>query len=165
MDIQQAALHDVPEIDTIYEEARRFMRERGNHKQWTGGYPDRSVIESDIEKGQLFVVRDEGGILGVFVYFHGEDPTYRVIEDGSWLSPLSPYGVLHRVAIAHRAHRRGVGSLIFRYALARSHNVRIDTHEDNQPMRHSLEKHGFSYRGIIYLASGESRLAYQCIES
>jgi hypothetical protein len=28
-------------------------------------------------------------------------------------------------------------------------------------MQHNIEKHGFTYCGIIYLASGDKRLAYQ----
>lgn len=31
-------------------------------------------------------------------------------------------------------------------------------------MQHNIAKHGFSYCGIIYLASGDERLAYQRIE-
>ena len=40
-------------------------------------------------------------------------------------------------------------------------NIRIDTHRDNRIMRHNIEKHGFAYCGIIYLANGDERLAYQ----
>ena len=37
----------------------------------------------------------------------------------------------------------------------------IDTHKDNAIMQHNIVKHGFSYCGIIHLASGDERLAYQ----
>jgi len=40
-------------------------------------------------------------------------------------------------------------------------HLRIDTHRDNKIMQHNLTKHGFSYCGVIYLASGDERLAYQ----
>jgi len=40
-------------------------------------------------------------------------------------------------------------------------NIRIDTHKDNRIMQHNIEKHGFTYCGIIYLANGDERLAYQ----
>ncbi len=32
---------------------------------------------------------------------------------------------------------------------------------DNPIMQHDIAKHGFTYCGIIYLASGAKRLAYQ----
>ena len=34
-------------------------------------------------------------------------------------------------------------------------------YRDNVIMQHNIAKHGFSYCGIIYLASGDERLAYQ----
>ena len=42
-------------------------------------------------------------------------------------------------------------------------NIRIDTHHDNKIMQHNILKHGFTYCGIIYLLSGDKRLAYQRI--
>ena len=36
----------------------------------------------------------------------------------------------------------------------------LDTHKDNI-MQYNIEKYGFTYCGIIYLASGDARLAYQ----
>ena len=49
------------------------------------------------------------------------------------------------------------------FCFAHDVNIRIDTHRDNLIMQHNLLKHGFAYCGIIYLASGDTRLAYQRI--
>ena len=103
---------------------------------------------------------DEGEIAGVFCFFKGTDPTYATIYEGAWLSD-APYGVMHRVAVAKRG--RGVASACFDYALGQCGNVRIDTHRDNQPMQAALLKNGFAYCGIIYLANGAERMAYQKI--
>jgi len=40
-------------------------------------------------------------------------------------------------------------------------NIRIDTHKDNHIMQHNLARFGFQYCGIIHIASGAERLAYQ----
>lgn len=40
-------------------------------------------------------------------------------------------------------------------------NLRADTHRNNRTMRHLLEKSGFRYCGIIHVADGSERLAYQ----
>lgn len=40
-------------------------------------------------------------------------------------------------------------------------NIRIDTHKDNHIMQHCIVSYGFTYCGIIYLANGDPRLAYQ----
>lgn len=161
MKIRSARYQDLPCLFTIYEDARRYMRANGNLHQWTGGYPDQEVLSEDIALQRLYVCEEEGEILGVFCYFEGEDPTYRVIYNGEWLNSR-PYGVLHRIAVA--AHRRGVASFCFDYCFARCHNLKIDTHSDNIPMQRSLEKNGFHRCGIIYLASGDERIAYQKAE-
>ncbi len=36
-----------------------------------------------------------------------------------------------------------------------------DTHRDNHIMQHNILKHGFQYCGVILLANGDERLAYQ----
>ena len=43
--------------------------------------------------------------------------------------------------------------------------IRIDTYRDNQIMQHVIKKYGFGYCGIIFLANGDERLAYQKIMS
>ena len=48
-----------------------------------------------------------------------------------------------------------------RYLEGITDNIRIDTHKDNKIMQGLLERHGFSYCGIIYLLNGAPRLAYQ----
>ncbi len=159
MEICKATQKELPEILQIYADARAYMRESGNPDQWKTGYPPRALVEEDIERGELYLCMDGGAIAGVFVYFEGEDPTYRVIEEGEWLEPTSPYGVMHRVAVAK--HGCGVAAFCFGWCFARCKNLRIDTHRENKPMRSALFKNGFSERGIIHLANGEERIAYQ----
>jgi RimJ/RimL family protein N-acetyltransferase len=50
---------------------------------------------------------------------------------------------------------------MLQFCLAHTGNIRIDTHRDNTIMQHLLSKYGFQYCGIIYLANGDERLAYQ----
>ena len=160
MIIRQASYADLADIMGIYAEARQYMRESGNPNQWGENYPPTSVVEEDISLGRCHLCMDEGEIAGVFCFFKGTDPTYATIYEGAWLSD-APYGVMHRVAVAKRG--RGVVKCCFDYALERCGNLRIDTHRDNVPMQSALAKNGFAYCGIIYLANGAERLAYQKI--
>ncbi len=43
-------------------------------------------------------------------------------------------------------------------------HIRIDTHEDNRIMQHLIEKHGFVRCGIIHVADGSPRIAYEWME-
>ena len=155
--IRPATQADMNRILEIYELARQFMRENGNPTQWGDDHPRRELLEADIRKGQLYVVEEAGNVNGVFVFFIGDDPTYEFIE-GAWRSN-SPHGVIHRIA--------GVGGGIFPAALkfceSQIGHLRIDTHEDNKPMQHVVEKTGFSRRGIIYVEDGTPRIAYDRI--
>lgn len=55
----------------------------------------------------------------------------------------------------------GIWDCVLTWAFERTHTLRIDTHRDNHIMQHNILKHGFTYCGIIYLLSGDERLAYQ----
>jgi ribosomal protein S18 acetylase RimI-like enzyme len=91
-----------------------------------------------------------------------EDPTYGYI-DGAWMND-EPYGVIHR--IASDGERRGIFKNVLEFckekmAVRNIKNLRIDTHADNKPMQHLVEKYDFNRCGIIYLGNGSPRIAYQ----
>ena len=155
--IRRAEFSDLPQILTIYQDARAFMRQSGNPNQWWDYHPAESILREDIPKKQLYVVESEGAIDGVFAYIQGIDPTYLHIEGGSWLNE-EPYGVIHRIAIARRG--QGLIAAVFDWATEQCPNLRIDTHVDNLPMRRALEKYGFSYCGTIHIFNGDERIAF-----
>lgn len=157
MTIRKTTAGEIPAVLAIYEEGRRYMRENGNLNQWSGGYPQKELIEDDVKRGVSYVVEDEGEIVCVFAMIEGPDPTYARIDYGRWLND-NPYLVIHRIAVSR--HKKGIASFVFDYALSLCPDVRIDTHRDNIPMQKALGKNGFAYCGIIYLENGDERLAY-----
>ena len=157
--IRKALWEDLPRIEEIYANARKFMAETGNPNQWGNTTPVTSLLEDDIRKGDLYVMTYEDTIHGVFYFYIGIDPTYGVIEDGQWRSD-SPYGTIHRIA--------GDGSggvLATAVAFGKEHigHLRIDTHEDNKIMQRAIAKQGFQRSGIIHLANGSPRIAYDLL--
>ncbi len=157
MKIRNAVISELEEILAIYELARAFMKETGNPDQWRNTYPTPQIVKDDIKKEELYVLYDEEGIEGVFVFINGPDPTYDYI-DGNWLDD-EPYCAVHRVASAQK--KKGVLRAVMDYAFSRSDSIKIDTHKDNAVMQHQLEKYGFKRCGIIFLENGEDRIAYQ----
>ena len=158
MEIRRAEPEELEEILALYADARAYMRENGNPTQWGASYPGRELVERDIASGACHVCTEEGEILAVFSWLPGPDPTYAVIENGSWPDD-GDYTVIHRIAV--RAHRKGIASACFCWALARCRSLRIDTHADNLPMQRSLLKNGFSRCGIIHVEDGSPRIAFQ----
>ena len=90
LDIRPALVRDIDAIMEIFCRARAFMAAHGNPGQWTGGYPSRELLLSEIAASHCFVCTDgRGDIAGTFCFIIGEDPTYRLIEQGAWLSAAS----------------------------------------------------------------------------
>ena len=135
------------------------MADSGNTNQWKNGYPSEEIVLSDMEKDGGFVIEDRGQIVGYFAFLPSPEPTYSKIYDGEWLDNTLPYHVIHRIASFPDAH--GIFKSIIDFSFAHENNIRIDTHKDNHIMQHNILKHGFTYCGIIHLASGDERLAYQ----
>ena len=156
--IRQATVQDIPEILRIYGAARAFMRCSGNMTQWSGGYPPEDIIRADITKNILRVMENETGHLyAVFALIPGDDPTYARIE-GAW-KDTSPYATIHRAASDGTEH--GVFRAMLDFARTQYNHLRADTHADNIPMQSCLQKNGFAYCGVIYLANGDPRRAYE----
>ena len=191
MVIRPATPADLPALRPVFEAAKGIMRADGNHDQWSApGFPDDTLLLRDIARGGGYVIeideispraslgRDdnvvvpnegsfvissgaEGGVekslVAYFALLPSPEPTYDYI-DGAWLTD-EPYGVIHRMASYPDVH--GIFSAVIDYAAARHGHLRIDTHRDNRIMQHLIEKHGFTYCGIIWLEDGTERLAYE----
>ena len=159
--VRPAVMNDIPRILQLVDHSRSIMRANGNFVQWDG-YPGSDLIGSDIDRGIGHVVVADGQAVGYFALLLDPEPTYAYIEDGAWLEDTLPYYVIHRIASLPQVH--GIFKGIINYTARLTGNIRIDTHKDNRIMQHLLEKHGFSYCGIIYLANGDPRLAYQRLQ-
>ena len=158
LEIRKAKMEDLDSIMKIYMRAREFMAQTGNPNQWGNSKPYREWIEHDIEVGKCYVCVEKLTIAAVFYYAIEEDPTYKVIYEGQWLSNNS-YGVVHRIASAGCV--KGAGEFCLKWAIKQNGNLRIDTHEDNVVMQSLLKKLDFQYCGIIHLENGDPRLAFQ----
>ena len=134
--IRHATEHDLPRILAIYDVARQFMRRSGNMRQWINGYPSEPLLRQDIAEGDLYVMEDDAGIYAVFAFILGDDPTY--------------------------AHR-GVLRECVDWCAGRIPHLRIDTHADNQVMQRCILREGFSHCGVIYVADGSPREAFERI--
>lgn len=159
MVIRQSTPEDLPEILRLIAAARAFMVEHGNPSQWPEGYPSPEQLSSDIARchSYVFVAPEYAGLVGTFYFAVEEEPTYRHIE-GRWLND-KPYGVIHRLASDGRV--RGLFRECLTCASKHCSEIRVDTHEDNTPMRQLLVAEGFVPCGTIYIADGSPRIAYQ----
>ncbi len=158
MRIRKTEERDIAACAEIYAKARDFMHTNGNPTQWLTSYPSEASVRSDMAAGASYVCTDDNEIVAVFYFNIGDDPTYKIIYDGEWISN-EKYAVIHRIAVKY--HGRGIVGFCFDEMFKVFPNLRIDTHRDNIPMQRALQKRGFKYCGIIHLENGEERLAFQ----
>ena len=159
--IRKASAADVPRALEIYAYAREFMRTHGNPTQWADWYPSEEILLGDVACQALYCIFDENDpdcVCGMFALRDGDDPTYAQIFEGAWMDD-SPYGTVHR--IASDGTHQGVFATAMQYAQDTRNHLRIDTHRDNSPMLHNIEKWGFTYCGIIYIEDGTPRKAFE----
>lgn len=155
MEIRQADIKDLEVILVIYEKARRFMAANGN-PQWGDDYPFPDMVEQDLKDGKMFFCMEKDQVAAVFCYAIEEEADYAQI-DGAWLNDL-PYGVVHR--LASTGNVKGAAGFCLDWAFKQSGNLRVDTYEKNEPMRHILKQCGFTHCGTIHRI-GMEWLAYQ----
>ena len=161
MEIRKTRPEEIDKVMAIYARARQFMAEHDNPTQWGNTKPYREDVENDIRMGYSHVCVENGEIAATFYYKEGIDPTYVNIYEGAWVNDV-PYGVVHRIASAGTV--KGAGSFCLNWAFSQCGSLKIDTHRNNIVMQNTLKKNGFQYCGIIYLADGDERLAYQKVE-
>ena len=167
--IRKSDKSDVKYLMPIFEEARGTIAALGID-QWQNGYPSEDVILADVELAQSYLCEIDGRVCGTFAMLENGEPTYDKIYDGHWLTgdDSRDYIAIHRVAISVSTRGSGLSGKIIGYAMDFAvekgrKSLRIDTHRGNVVMRRMLEKNGFCYCGIIYLESGDERVAYEKI--
>ena len=99
-------------------------------------------------------------IVGGFAFIIGREPNYAVIENGAWHSD-QPYGTIHRIASNGQA--KGIACACFDFCHSKIDCLRIDTHADNKPMQNAIDSYSFRYCGIIHVADGTPRNAYDLV--
>lgn len=159
-----AILQDQPFMMDIVRQAQSSLKLLGVD-QWQNGYPAPEIISRDIENGNAYVLLDNDRIVAMESIIFDYEPTYDRIYDGEWLSN-GRFVVVHRMAVDNSLKKGGIASLLLKKAgeMALEKGIasfKVDTHEDNIPMRRTLEKNGFVYCGRIFLADGNPRVAYE----
>ncbi|MBO6046402.1 MAG: GNAT family N-acetyltransferase [Erysipelotrichaceae bacterium] len=164
MFVTKATTQDISDICTIYDQAKTYFFEH-QIDQWQDGYPNQQSLIEDIQKENSYKLMNDGHLVGTAYIAVEDEPTYHEII-GQWLTKNEPYVVIHRIALDPNFKGRSAASQFVKYAISLAKNnqcgsIRIDTHLDNQSMRHFLKKNGFSECGIIHLLDGAKRIAYE----
>ena len=110
-------------IVSMFTNAINEMKRNGID-QWDSIYPDRKVIENDIEKKQLFVGTYESIITSAYVINQECDEQYL---NGRWKYPNSRYYVVHRLCVNPIFQNTGIGMKTMIHIENELKNIGIDT--------------------------------------
>lgn len=158
----KAREEDLPRVENLIDEARAALKSDGVD-QWQGKDPTPEALLENIKAGCCYFFKDDG-VVGMAVLKVGDDPTYDVI-DGKWLTD-GDYLTIHQFVVESERKGEGISrrmmERIFAYAKFKGiPAIRIDTHADNFRMRGLIESTGFTYCGVITVADGTERVAYE----
>lgn len=157
MNIRKAVVSDFNRIMEIYAIARKYMKNSGNPNQWKDHYPEKNIVNKDIEDKISYVLEDNGHIFACFVFTKGYEKSYELNFPSD-----KEYGIIHRVA--SDGSERKIVSRIINFVKKEISLLRIDTHEDNKTMQKAVEKLGFKRLGIIQLDDKSFRILYELKE-
>jgi len=162
MELRLAQANDVNKIHEIIIQGRNFLKKCGVN-QWQNGYPNKEDIIKDIEKQTGYILYDAGKIAAyACIDFDGE-PAYDNLK-GTWLDQ-NEYAVIHRMVVDDSYKGQGLAKQFFEQietlVYARGIlSIRVDTDNDNNIMKHLIEKSGYVYCGTIWF-DNSVKIAYQ----
>lgn len=164
-------LAQIKDLTTIYDlilQGKKLLA-ADQIPQWQGDYPQKTDLQRDITKKYAYVLLKGDQLVGSATLFQEPDPNYQQIFAGNWQKgPAAKYATIHRITIDPHFSGQHLGDFFFSNLVSEAYRlgfreIRIDTHEKNQRMRHLIAKAGFSYSGIVYMNRDphDQRLAYQ----
>ncbi|TWR25910.1 GNAT family N-acetyltransferase [Mucilaginibacter pallidiroseus] len=151
MIIREANLADVSAIMQIVKDVVPLMQAAGNF-QWSDDYPNPDVFESDIALNQLWVVEDDGNVVGVAAITTEQYAEYAQL--GWDINEIAI--VVHRLAVSPHFQGRGIAAALVaeadREAARRGIKLlRVDTNSQNKAIQKLFPKMGYDFGGEITL--------------
>lgn len=161
--IEKGTLSDVNELFQIYLNGKNELEKNGIY-QWTDNYPTRSIIEKDVEKGVLFMLRNDREILGAITISEEQETEYQTIN---WKFDSSKVVVIHRLVIDPKYQGKGYAHILMDFAekFATENNyssIRLDAYSQNKKAIDFYEKRRYFIRGHVNFP--ERAYPFHCME-
>ncbi len=148
---RQAVTTDIERIMELLKSAKRRMSADGL-EQWADedGYPNREIVESDVSKGEMFVIELDDQIAAVCAINDDFYDSYPLAVDET------KSRALHRIAVNESFLGQGVGKLIYKEAEAKIkqmgyQTVIVDTYTQNIKMCNLITAVGYEQVGEFQL--------------
>jgi ribosomal protein S18 acetylase RimI-like enzyme len=163
MDINQAKPGDLIEILFLLRVCIRDMNANGL-KHWNNTYPGVEMIQSDLEKGAIYLVKDKGVCKGMVTLNAYQPDDYKSLRFPSGhLKPL----YLQNMAVHPKWQGKGIATKMIDFAqeFAKQRGfdcIRLDVFMPSEKARHLYEKQLF--REVTSFHSEFQKIPYICYE-
>jgi|APDOM4702015159_1054818.scaffolds.fasta_scaffold31614_2 ribosomal protein S18 acetylase RimI-like enzyme len=130
---------------------------------WNSAYPSHLTVSEDLKNGSLYLLKQNGGTIGIITLNDIQDPSYNQL---SWKSDSHAL-IVNRLAIIPLFQNRGFAKILMTFAeeLAKKEgykSIRLDTFAGNENTVRFFENCGFSRVGEVSLSKDLN--IYACFE-
>jgi ribosomal protein S18 acetylase RimI-like enzyme len=138
--IIRAQQGDLDRVLEILEEASRWLSSKGLETQWLPSPAFRQTIKNNIERGDVYVVKDVEGTVGTI--------TLQWSDEKFWGDLPPDSGYVHKLAIKRSYGGKRLGLRMLQWAEAKARvegkrYLRLDCLASNKTIRDYYEKAGF----------------------
>lgn len=161
--IEKGKISDLNQLFQIYVNGKTGLEKNGIY-QWTNNYPTRSIIESELKKDVLFVLKNGKEIIGAINISDEQEAEYETIN---WEFDNSKVLVIHRLVIDPKYQGKGYARILMDYAekFATKNNyssIRLDAYSQNKRVIEFYKKRKYFIRGNINFP--EREYPFHCME-
>ena len=162
--IELAEINDLNDIMKMINNCANDLISK-NIFQWNEKYPSRDIFLSDIEKKNLFILKNNSGIIGCIALSSEKDIEY---NDVKWLTKDDKNLYLHRLAVDPKFQKKGIGKLLMDFAEDYARNnkfisVRLDTFSKNERNNRFYKSRKYTRLDDVYFPN-QSEFPFHCYE-
>ncbi len=110
--IVKGQVSDLDKLFQVYKNAKKEL-ERSGIYQWVESYPTKTIIEGDLKKGVLFLLKNGTEIIGAINISEEQEVEYYTVN---WKFDNSRVVVIHRLVIDPKYQRKGYARLLMDFA-------------------------------------------------
>ena len=162
--IELAEINDINDIMKMIHDCANDLISK-NIFQWNEKYPSRDIFLSDIEKKNLFILKNNSGIIGCIALSHEKDIEYNNVK---WLTKDDKNLYVHRLAVDPKFQKKGIGKLLMDFAEDYARNnkfisVRLDTFSKNERNNRFYKSRKYTKLDDVYFPN-QSEFPFHCYE-
>ncbi|MEO9571929.1 MAG: GNAT family N-acetyltransferase [Polaribacter sp.] len=161
--IEKGQLFDLKKLFQVYLDGKNDLENKGIY-QWTDNYPTISIIENDLRKGVLYILKSNEKIIGAINISEEQEKEYELVK---WKFKNSKVLVIHRLVIDPKYQKKGYAQKLMDFAESFAKNndyssIRLDAYSQNERVIEFYMKRNYFIRGNVNFP--ERKYEFHCME-